>query len=281
MITCVPVGGLANRMRCMASAYEFARCNALPLRFVWFKDSGMNCRFDRLFRPFDLSLGNVSLKEAGLADLLRYDRPRRRNLYLPRLSQKLHFSRCIYEEEVARMVGAPGRSAFAAHSPLAANKEIYIAAYSVLCDYPDEWLRLLFRPQEAVCRKAHRVVAQFAPCTIGIHIRRTDNTQSAALSPTLLFEEQMERRIAEQPDVCFYVASDSPEEKERLAARFPGHVLVHSFSARRDSPQGIEDACAEMWVLAHTREIWGSYWSSYSEIAARWGGIPCTLLKKR
>ena len=74
----VPVGGLANRMRAIDSAVALSRQCGSELHIVWFKDPGLNCRFDQLFAPIDQP--RVTVTEASKLDLLRYDRPRRQRL---------------------------------------------------------------------------------------------------------------------------------------------------------------------------------------------------------
>ena len=53
-ILLVPVGGLANRMKAIDSAIKLSRKANSELHIIWFKDRGLNCRFDQLFEPIDL-----------------------------------------------------------------------------------------------------------------------------------------------------------------------------------------------------------------------------------
>ena len=48
-ILLVPVGGLANRMKAIDSAIKLSRKANSELHIIWFKDRGLNCRFDQLF----------------------------------------------------------------------------------------------------------------------------------------------------------------------------------------------------------------------------------------
>lgn len=47
----VPVGGLANRMRAVASAYNLALHTGVSLSVVWFRDRAVNARFSNIFEP--------------------------------------------------------------------------------------------------------------------------------------------------------------------------------------------------------------------------------------
>ena len=46
-ILLVPVGGLANRMKAIDSAIKLSRKTNSELHIIWFKDRGLNCRFDQ------------------------------------------------------------------------------------------------------------------------------------------------------------------------------------------------------------------------------------------
>lgn len=124
MITFVPVGGLANRMRAIDSALRLAADCHTGLRIVWFKDHGLNCRFDELFQPIEAAIP-TEVKDAGLADLCLLDRPRRRNFHIPRLPQQILFGNRFYEEEVKRLQNA----GFDFRSAVQSRKNSYIASF--------------------------------------------------------------------------------------------------------------------------------------------------------
>ena len=52
-ITFVPVGGLANRMRAVASAVMLAGKTKSELSIIWFRDWALNAPFYQLFKPVD------------------------------------------------------------------------------------------------------------------------------------------------------------------------------------------------------------------------------------
>ena len=52
-ITFVPVGGLANRMRAVASAVMLAGKTKSDLSIIWFRDWALNAPFYQLFKPID------------------------------------------------------------------------------------------------------------------------------------------------------------------------------------------------------------------------------------
>lgn len=275
MITLVPVGGLANRMRAIASAVALAECAGKELRIVWCKDQGLNCPFGELFLT-DTLYPFVHLREASHLDLLLYDRPRKRNLYLPQLPQRWLFDACLREEEIIRKRD----EGFDFKEWVCKHENVHIASYIPFFPYPSEMLQQLFRPTPDILRTVDRITATFNAHTTGIHIRRTDNIQSIRLSPLSLFIARIEEEILQDPKANFYLASDSPDDKAELIRMFENRIHTHPFVTARNSAQGIRDAATELYVLSRTQKILGSAWSSFSEIAAQLTDIPCIILKK-
>lgn len=273
-ITLIPVGGLANRMKAIDSAVALAKDAHKELRIIWFKDWGLNCRFDELFQP--LALPGVEVKDASLFDLLIYDRPRKKNFRLPRLFQRLLFDQCIYEEEATRLFyeGFDFRS-------WAEGRRAYIA--SCVYFYPQGAGKLfsIFHPIEALQQKIDESCSRFGEHTLGVHIRRTDNVASISQSPTELFIARMEEEIGRHEDTVFYLATDSEEDKKQLKERFGERIVASPRKADRGSVEGMQDALVELYILSRTGRILGSMQSSYSETAAQISGITCELLKKR
>ena len=46
-MTLVPVGGLANRMKAIDAAIQLISGTDISLKIYWFRDQGLNCRFDQ------------------------------------------------------------------------------------------------------------------------------------------------------------------------------------------------------------------------------------------
>ena len=86
-ITFVPVGGLANRMRAVASAVMLAGKTKSELSIIWFQDWALNAPFYQLFKPVDREV--ACLRDASRLDYALLDRPRSKNFHFPLLFQKL------------------------------------------------------------------------------------------------------------------------------------------------------------------------------------------------
>ena len=70
-LTLVPSGGLANRMRAVASAYSLCEATGSRLQVVWFRDWALNAAFNDIFEPVDPSL--FDLREARILDFIVND----------------------------------------------------------------------------------------------------------------------------------------------------------------------------------------------------------------
>lgn len=265
----VPVGGLGNRMRAIAAAIRLAGQTGQHVRIVWFRDAGLGCRFDQLFLP--LQAGGVSLSEATPADYLLRDRPRRRNLFVPRLWQRLAYDLRI--DEQTTMQGTYAGRDFASliqgrHTWMASCHYFYglnVPAGTYDC----------FRPLPHLQRRIDAMAQRLGPHPVGIHIRRTDHTRAIHESPTEAFIRRMQQLPA---DSRFYLATDDEHEKETLRKAFPGRVFTAGNKAERSSLSGMEDALVEMYILARTTLILGSSGSSFSETAATIGGIQLEII---
>lgn len=273
-ITLIPVGGLANRMKAIDAAIALAQEAEAELQIIWFKDKGLNCRFDQLFEP--LEKRGVTVREATWTDKLILDRPRRRNFRLPRVFQRILFDTCIYEQKATHLFYRK----FDYLSWLKERQNVYIASCVYFYPQTIHTPFCFFRPNETVREQINSCCREFTSKTIGIHIRRTDNVASITQSPTELFIERMKQEIEADNQCRFYLATDAEEEKKQLKALFGTRVITSPRVADRNSIRGMQDALAELYILSQTKKILGSMQSSYSETAAQISGIRCELLKK-
>jgi len=133
------------------------------------------------------------------------------------------------------------------------------------------------RPAEFVQCMFEDLFAKLSGPIVGVHIRRGDNNASIKESPSELFWEAM---TAYPEATMFYVATDSMEEREEAVRRFPGRILTGSATIlSRNDPFGCREAMLDFYCLSRCSEILGSYYSSFSEMAAAYGGVPLRVMK--
>jgi hypothetical protein len=102
---------------------------------------------------------------------------------------------------------------------------------------------------------------------IGIHIRRTDNVVAIRNSPISLFYTEMDNEIRINDKIKFFVASDDDTVVNELKLKYPQRIFTFATNKTRNHQDGIEQATAELFILSKSKKIYGTYWSSFSEMA--------------
>ena len=82
------------------------------------------------------------------------------------------------------------------------NKNIYIKTTQRFSNIDQEINQ--FRPSESIQKLIKEQVSKYNNCTIGVHIRRTDNYISISKSPISLFVNKMNEELKLNEDVKFY-----------------------------------------------------------------------------
>jgi hypothetical protein len=268
-ITLIPYGGLANRMKAIESVLHLIDNTSLQATAIWFKDNGLNCRFDDLFCP--IKTDRFKLREAAASDYLLYDRPRKKNAYLPAVFQQMQFDGRLRDDEVTQLL----YKQFDFRQWALSHRKSYISACVLFYENHRRKLFDAFVPLPALQARIDHICESFTSHTVGIHIRRTDNVEAINGSPTELFVQRMREELQLYPETKFYVASDSRLEKNRMITAFGDRIIVLSdVDTSRNSVRGMQDALVELYVLSRTNKIFGSHQSSYSETAAQIGNIP-------
>lgn len=272
-ITFIPVGGLANRMRAVASAVTLAKKTDSELSIVWFQDWALNAPFCQLFKPVDREIAR--LRDASQLDYALLDRPRSKNFHFPLLFQKLTFKSCLYERSITPLCN----QRFDFERWAKEGRCVYMASYTAFQTYDNAWISRLFIPVEEIVEEVENRCRNFSDTMIGVHIRRTDNLASIRQSPIELFYQKLDKEIEANDKTGIYVATDSEEVKQAMKERYGDRILSSEKQADRGSLEGIRDGIADMYTLARTQKIYGSFQSSFSDMAAQIGGAPLEILK--
>lgn len=267
----VPSGGLGNRLRAIVSAVQLSETTGTALRIVWFKDWGMGAEWREIFKP----MKHYALREASLLDSLVYDRPRKRNFFVPKLFQNLLFEQRIDEYDVT-----PLKRKNFDFCAWAKGRNSYMSCYQDFGAVDNSLYSDLFSPTDEIEQRIARNLEQLGDAPIGIHVRRTDNRVAIERSPISLFFDAMDSIVRDNPAQRFYLATDDEETKNEMLKRYGDALLMSSSKAERGTTEGIKDAVVEMFTLARCREIYGTADSSFSVIASRIGDIPLTILEQ-
>ena len=265
-IDIIPFAGLCNRMRVVASAYECARRLGYPARVLWCgRNKDCKVRFDALFQPIDLPDLVVEETNAMLAESSSL-----RLLYLPSLLRRMRYSK-VYENYNFRN---PGGKPSLEEQLAIDNPEKRVAVYSMHQCGPNFPLSRLFRPVPPIEERIAALLQGGSGPVVGVHIRRTDHVEAIRHASVKRYEDMMEAELRQRPDVRFYLATDDSLVKEHMLEHFgKDRIITAQMDLARDSRAGMEGAVVDLFALSRTEKIIGSYYSSYSEIAAELGGI--------
>lgn len=265
-ITFIPSGGLANRMRAMASAVNQSQLSGAEINMIWFSDWGLKARFCDTFEPF--SIEKIRLREATVIDKITVDRARKSNFFIPSIYQKVVYSKRILEQQVT-----PLKKQNFDFVEWAREGNNYMSCYQVYGDFADYegLIHKLFTPVKVIQDKIAVYTTQFSQHTIGMHIRRTDNAESIKCSPTEKFIEKADAEIAKDDRTKIFLATDDEETKKLFRQKYGDRVITPDVPASRDSLEGIRDGIVDMWTLAATDIIYGSKGSSFSPMASTIG----------
>lgn len=273
MIFLEPHSGLANRIRVIVSGLSFAKLKNQELKIIWRKDVGLNCAFEDLFEL----IPNVEVIPGSLKfRLFNWIKNKRiLNSIIYRLD-KIDFT--LFDNDFKKYVWSTNSDQINMDLIPKSVRNYYVRACNEFsADY--SYLKFLI-PVKSVQRLIDREVAKFPDNITGIHIRRTDNDVSIKESPLELFIEKIKTDLIQYPDMNFFLATDDLETETRLKALFPSKILAINKVNNRDSKEGIISAMVDLYCLAATQKIYGSYWSSFSSMASKIGGIPLIVIKK-
>jgi len=268
MITVKTYGGLANRMRVIDSAYQICLKTGHDLGILWEMSWELNCSFHKLFEPVDIfSVSEFYKSKYGKkAESFIHKSFRIFGLNLPFGYDTYIFNRSI--ESSIRNNSATGLF------PEGAN--IYLSTVHQFMKGEKSFS--YFKPIKELQLKIDENTGKYSDKTVGIHIRRTDNVKSILSSPREAFIEKMKSEIAQDKNTMFFLATDSVDEEKQLRAVFPDRIITHEKELSRNSSRGIQDALVDIYCLSCTKKIIGSFYSSFSEVAAQIGEIPLELI---
>lgn len=278
--------GLGNRLRALGSALAFAKHSKRVPVVIWESDAHIAAEFDALFNCSDLVVLTKFIPQWPLTGLHKYD---------PAWNHFRFYNYMETEEGAVK-------------GELIVNEEenhlYYKGAY--ILEAPDytwweagnEELRKL-QPVKMVEDHLKLLEEQGLSSAIGVHIR---NRTLAADIKNVDFNKEygseaavtMEhwrsqssysnfvaemKRILEEGDgeIHFYIATDTWTLIPLMEELFPGRILSTKRTCDERDSACVKYAVIDMYALSRTRELLGSNWSSYTEMAERLGGLKAKL----
>ncbi|MBQ8527168.1 MAG: hypothetical protein IJ429_01725 [Lachnospiraceae bacterium] len=252
MLIIQPIGGLCNRMRAINSALVLAKKQNKKLKVIWNINAELGCPFEELFETTDaFTVLNIRSKWNPVKLFYQFTRRRIGNDDI-----RSNRDASGLTEEFQKTLDCP----------------LYIATEEHFFECHDY---SSFVPTAEISERIKRLTSSYGSHNVGVHIRRTDNKPAIGKSSTQAFVDSMQKEIDLFPDTRFYLATDDLSEEENLRRLFPDRIISNETrDLSRDSITGIKDALLDLMCLARTDKIIGSYFSSFTDIAADWNGIP-------
>lgn len=249
-------GGMCNRLRALVSGICWAEDLSCGLVVRWPYDPRFLCRFEDLFEigslPSFVSVTTCPLKSA---------------------------IRCKSPTEMDLLV----RGTIERNMPF-----LSMASYSHFHESdPERWIRHLraLRPTRDVAERVNTRLGLQTQSRVGVHVRafaseipsmRPEDRPNFEQSPLSAFLVRMKR---EDPGTLFVVATNDDDVQSDLEREIPGRCL---FPCRiRDSGcrEGMKEALVDLLCLARCHRILGTYWSSFTELAADYGGAEMEIVR--
>jgi hypothetical protein len=160
-------------------------------------------------------------------------------------------------------------------------KDVLICSCQEFNYFDLEDYRRLFVPKSVLQQTINKICQNFSKNTIGVHIRGTDQEVSKKYSPLSLFIMQMEKEISRNPAVNFFLSTDEEKYQSQHLEKIGGRrIMYHEKVFGRHVTEGMRDALVDLFCLSKTSKIYGSYFSSFSQVAGRLGQIPVDILKE-
>lgn len=273
MIIIEPIGGLGNRMRVIASGIWLKNQLNTRLVVIWNENYELTCPYDALFEPSPLF---TIIKKPKKYRFLKstHQTGMLSNLKAKIYNRLLGINYFIQEADITNLVWAGKLDILLTAK---AHRRTYIQTCQEFGDNTSALQYLI--PVEPIVNNIKNITKSFHKHTIGVHIRRTDNSVSVQYSPLNLFIVAMKKAQEAHQDTNFYLSSDDAEVKQTLTGIFDKSIITNYKTTDRQSIAGVQHAVIDMYCLAATTKIIGSYYSSFSEIAAQINNIELEVIK--
>ena len=145
--------------------------------------------------------------------------------------------------------------------------------------YGDDSYVSYLKPIEKLNSKlAERINQMKTKSFIGLHIRRGDNITSRDVSKSLDFERAIENELSIDVDAMFYLCTDDYREENNFKLKYGNRIMHFPVGLNRSRPKDIQNALLDLVMLSKSNKIYGSYWSSFSEVASAYGRVELEMV---
>jgi len=256
-LTIRPFGGLGNRIRVLHSALSLKKEANVNLKIIWDYKTDFKCSIYNLFNVPDY----ISVVEKPFIHWNSLEKYFKNSSFLS-LAGKQKYDLILLDKDIIKH-----RNEGFNFKGILNHSNVYVETCQWF--FSGDKRLLMLEPKNEIIDTATSITSKFSDYTIGIHIRRTDHKLSKVYSPLNEFRKVVKREISKNINATFFLATDSKDTEEELIREF-GHLVITRSEKElsRNNPKGITDGFIDMLCLAKTKKIYGSYSSSFSEIAS-------------
>lgn len=264
----IPIAGLANRLRAYASAAWIAEEMNCRLVLDW--RVGPQSHWDCGARFHELFANEVETDTGGLANLPVLEMNDTEVIAAEALesltADHVVRIRTCYELSLSRG-GAP-------YAGGAARMKKFLSG---------------LRPISEIAERIAGLSGIIGDQGIGVHVRAGRDVEFSRAPRDLqpMFFEGLDALRDRLPHARFYVASDSRETIADFIVRYGARVVtangIAAPVARRSvwDAESVREALVDLMMLGRCRRILGTFYSSFSDVAAQLGGVPIFTLPIR
>ncbi|TLV03711.1 hypothetical protein [Dyadobacter luticola] len=257
----IPLAGLGNRMRTLASSVQIAKRDNRELCVVWPVNADLGCDITDIFE----SIGMPYTRPSRFVNFLLS------NLYrltliskffgLYKLFSKLFADYSVFDDDI---YGAKNKLEIS-------NEYDTILVASCLSFSTQDYS--LFRFNVNLRNEVARETAKIGQEYIGIHIRRTDHKDTIQHSPDENYLKHIDHCILANPQQKFFLATDDLPTKAFFTSHYEGRIFTLDSKMGRGNLEGINAAIVEMLMLSQSTKLLCSAISSFSTAAILLGNI--------
>lgn len=267
-----PDAGLGNRLYCLYSALYYAKKMGRSFDVIWLRETCCNVPFSTLFDKSFLPENTRIHTTYHLGYRNRYALfSLISDLYMKGIKKRFKY---YTSEDTRSIFHSEGERSIRRLIEDGTNKCIKANTKFFDLDHFGE-VRSLIKPSQEIISVVDAVMVPLdASKVIGVHIRRTDNKASIENSPIEAFYEVLDNIVKQDENVKIYLATDDEQVEHDFAARYDC-IRHRTFSGvkSRNSVKGMMDAYVDMLCLSRCEKIYGSYGSSFSQLASLIGNI--------
>ena len=274
-ITIIPFGGVARRLRTIASAIELlSEMSEKRVEFLWFQNERFNTPSERLFTLSPKYVpDHIKIREATWRDLLTNDVPMPSNLYCTAPFVFLNYDLLLSPNKVRELLAASKNPKEELLTLLGGKGERILVSTNEALTKKESKIYRYLEPTVEVSSVRNSRMSGWGENVVGIHLSRQDDENSYTESPTELFIQRMQKMIESDPETTFFLATTDPDEMERLQTIFRHRVFAIRSISEPGSPESAVESYGELLALSHTRKILTTPNSTFSEVAAEMGRI--------